>query len=278
MTHSQAPAPAPTPTPAPVCRVLQFTDSHLLADRNKVFLGIRPWETLDAVIELAFAQHPDPDLILLTGDLAQDGAVDTYRLIEQRFSGLRARIGLLPGNHDRLERMLQTFKEPQMQVGGRLISNAWQMLLLDSTVRGKVGGSLDRSDLDELERLLSDSHERHTLVCLHHQPVPIGTGWLDTIGLEQPREFLEVLDRHPQVKGVLWGHIHQQFDGHRHGIPLMASPSTSIQFKPLTEDFALDPVAPGYRWLELQADGRIRSGVPRLATVPEGLDLNTRGY
>ena len=270
MTHSQA--------SPPVCRVLQFTDSHLLADPNKVFLGIRPAETLDAVVELAFREHPDPDLILLTGDLAQDGAVDTYLQVKQRFSGLRARIGVIPGNHDRLERMLQAFNEPHMQVGGRLISGNWQVLLLDSTVRGKVGGTFDDSDLDELERLLSDDDERLTLVCLHHQPVPIGTGWLDTIGLEHPRAFLEVLDRHPRVKGVLWGHIHQQFDGHRHGIPLMATPSTSIQFKPLTEDFALEPVPPGYRWLDLQADGSIRSGVQRLATLPEGLDLNTRGY
>ena len=269
MTHSQA-------SPL-VCRVLQFTDSHLLSDPDKVFLGIRPAETLDAVVDLAFREYPDPDLILLTGDLAQDGAVATYRQIAQRFSGLHARIGLLPGNHDRLERMLQVFSGPHMQVGGRLISGLWQILLLDSTVRGKVGGAFDDSDLDELERLLS-GEQRPTLVCLHHQPVPIGTGWLDTIGLEQPRRFLEVIDRHPQVKGILWGHIHQRFDGHRHGIPLMATPSTSIQFKPLTEDFALDPIAPGYRWLDLQADGSIRSGVQRLETVPEGLEMNTRGY
>jgi len=58
----------------------------------------------------------------------------------------------------------------------------------------------------------------------------------------------------------------------------MATPSTSIQFKPMTADFALDPQPPGYRWLELQADGHINTGIERLAELPAGLDLSSGGY
>lgn len=270
MTHSQ--------TPPSVCRVLQFTDSHLLADPGKPFLGIRPVDTLDAVIELAFRNHPNPDLILLTGDLSQDASIAAYQQINRRFGDLGIPVGLIPGNHDRLERMRQTFHSPTVQVCERMEHGGWHILLLDSTVRGKVGGAFGPSDFEQLERWLSDNRDHPTLVCLHHQPVPVGTGWLDTIGLDDPKRFLAILDQHPQVKGILWGHVHQSFDGHRHGIPLMATPSTSIQFKPLTEDFALDPVPPGYRWLELHPDGSIRSGVGRLAKVPEGIDLKTQGY
>ena len=264
-------------TSGSVRRLLQFTDCHLLANPAASFLGIKPLRTLDAVLQLAFRQHPDPDLILLTGDLCQDGSAAGYQLLNQRFGQLDIPVGLIPGNHDRLERMLQEFTAPNRQVGGAIDMGDWRVLLLDSTVRGKVGGVFDDTDLDELQRQLSGD-DRPTLVCLHHQPVPVGTGWLDTIGLDNPEPFLAIIDRHPAVRGLLWGHVHQHFDGHRQQVLLMATPSTSIQFKPNTADFALDPVAPGYRWLELHPDGHIVTGVERLAELPEGLELNSGGY
>jgi len=264
-------------TTPPACRVLQFTDSHLLAAPDGSFLGIRPLQTLDAVIELAAQQHPDPDLILLTGDLSQDGSVGAYQLLRQRFGTLDTPVGLIPGNHDRLERMLQVFDCPNMQTGGAIEINGWRVLLLDSTVLGKVGGEFEPTDLDELKHLLKGD-PRPTLICLHHQPVEIGTIWLDSIGLKHPQPFLDVLDQYPQVHGLLWGHVHQAFDGHRQQVRLMATPSTSIQFKPMTADFALDPKPPGYRWLELHADGHITTGIERLAELPAGLDLNSDGY
>lgn len=259
------------------CRVLQFTDSHLLGDPDGSFLGIQPLKTLDAVIALAAEKHPDPDLILLTGDLSQDGSEAAYQLLRQRFEHLHIPVGLIPGNHDRLERMLQVFDSPGMQTGGVMEMHGWRVLLLDSTVRGKVGGEFAATDLDEIRHLLKDD-PRPALICLHHQPVEIGTAWLDSVGLKHPQPFLDLLDQHPQVHGLLWGHIHQAFDGHRQQVRLMATPSTSIQFKPMTADFALDPQPPGYRWLELQADGHIETGVERLAKLPAGLDLSSEGY
>lgn len=267
---------ASTP-PGNICRLLQLTDCHLLADPEGNFLGINPLATLDAVMALALQQHPDPDLVLLTGDLSQDGSDAAYQLLAERLRPLQAPIGLIPGNHDRLERMLYNFSAPGIQVGGVIDCGGWRVLLLDSTVRGKVGGEFAATDLDELKQLLSYD-QRPALVCLHHQPVAIGTGWLDTIGLDDPQQFLTILDQHPAVRGLLWGHIHQAFDGQRHQVKLMATPSTSIQFKPMTADFALDPIAPGYRWLELHPDGRITSGVERLAELPEGLELASDGY
>ena len=45
----------------------------------------------------------------------------------------------------------------------------------------------------------------------------------------------------------------------------MSTPSTCMQFKPGSKDFALDDLAPGYRRIELFADGRIDTEVLRLA-------------
>lgn len=268
----------PSPSSSSACRVLQLTDCHLLGDPQGRFLGIRPLETLDAVMAMALENRPPPDLVLLTGDLSQDGSDAAYGLVHERIADIGVPIGLLPGNHDRMETLIARFRQSNMQVGGSMRCGDWLVVLMDSTVRGKVGGGFDGCDLDELERQLSASSESPTLVCLHHQPVPIGTGWLDSLGLEQPEGFLAILDRQPQVCGVLWGHVHQEFDQQRHGVRLMATPSTSIQFKSNCEHFALDPIPPGCRWLTLHPDGRIETEVQRLATAPAGLDLHSIGY
>jgi hypothetical protein len=41
----------------------------------------------------------------------------------------------------------------------------------------------------------------------------------------------------------------------------------------------MDSLTPGFCWLELHADGRIDTGIRRVAAYPRPLDLsNTRGY
>ncbi|HXR02678.1 MAG TPA: phosphodiesterase, partial [Pseudomonas sp.] len=87
-----------------------------------------------------------------------------------------------------------------------------------------------------------------------------------------------VLERFPQVKALLWGHVHQEFDQLRQGVRLMASPSTCIQFAPQSEDFKLDSRAPAYRWLRLHDDGQIETAVSRIAAGLFEADLSGAGY
>jgi Icc protein len=85
----------------------------------------------------------------------------------------------------------------------------------------------------------------------------LGSRWLDRVGLQNADEFFAVIDRHPTVRGIVWGHVHQSYDGLRKGVRLLATPSTCAQFLPHAEEFALDRRPPGYRTLELKADGSI---------------------
>jgi Icc protein len=154
----------------------------------------------------------------------------------------------------------------------------WLLLFLDSTIPGETGGHLNPGQLIDLEATLAENPGLPTLICLHHQPVPVGSQWIDSIGLNNSAEFFEVVDRHPQVRGLLCGHVHQQYDGKQAHIRLMATPSTCIQFVAGQDDFAIDHCPPGYRWLALLPDGQIRSGVELLAEMPSGLDLASMGY
>jgi Icc protein len=144
----------------------------------------------------------------------------------------------------------------------------WQVLLLNSSVPDQVGGHLSDDSLHWLARALDAHPNHHALVCLHHQPVPVGSAWIDEIGLSNGADLFAVLDRYPQVRAVLWGHVHQEFDTDRNGVRLLSTPSTCIQFAPGAEVFTLDAAGPGYRWLTLNGDGGMDTGVMRLPDAP----------
>ena len=154
-----------------------------------------------------------------------------------------------------------TLKGTRAQSGGHLLAGNWQLIFLDSTVPGAVHGHLREAELARLDVALQEQPERHALICLHHQPVPIGSTWLDELLLDNADALFAITDRHPQVRGILWGHVHQAFDATRHNVRLLASPSSCVQFKPGCVDFTVDDKPPGYRWLELSVDGRIETDV-----------------
>ena len=78
-------------------------------------------------------------------------------------------------------------------------------------------------------------------------------------------EFLAVLERYKQVRAVSFGHVHQLMAAELNGIKLFSTPSTCFQFKPFTSELVIDPVAPGYRILELYEDGSLLTDCYRLS-------------
>lgn len=53
-------------------RLLQFTDTHLLADPAGVVRGVRTLASLEACLAMARRRHLPADAIAVTGDLVQD--------------------------------------------------------------------------------------------------------------------------------------------------------------------------------------------------------------
>lgn len=262
-----------------VVRVVQLTDTHLCRQRGGTLLGMDTDHSLQAVIDQVQAERPATELLLGTGDLADGGARTAYERLEDYFDQFACEGFWLPGNHDDRPAMASVDSDGQ-RLQRELRVGRWQILLLDSQVPGEVGGRLGDTELAWLEGALSQgaSDGLHTLVCLHHQPVAIGCAWLDEQMVADADAFFAVLDRHPGVKGVLWGHVHQRIDRQRNGVSLMASPSTCVQFAPGSAGFKADDQPPGYRWLDLQPDGRIDTGVSRVLDVAFTVELDSGGY
>lgn len=257
--------------------LVQLSDSHLFADADGRLLGMNTRESLEKVIESVLAEQPVIDLLLATGDLSQDGSVESYQAFRQMSARIAAPSRWLPGNHDELPQMAEgaqqsDFLDPVIDIGH------WRITLLDSAVPGSVPGYLQDSQLQRLAQALSEAPQRHHLICLHHHPVSIDCIWMDPIGLRNPDALFAVLARFPQAKALLWGHIHQVFDQVREGVRLLASPSTCIQFAPGSAEFKLDSLAPGYRWLRLHDDGRLETGISRVTGFEFEVDLSGEGY
>jgi len=260
--------------------LLHITDTHLYADLSRMLKGITPHDSLAAVLAHAQQQFPSPDAIILGGDMAQDEAAATYRrLADILIQRWRVPFMMTPGNHANIPALnhnLISALARHSAYSDSLQLPHWQVIALNSHAEGKVAGLLGDDELARLDRLLAEARPRHTLIALHHHPVPIASRWLDRIGLTDRQQLWHVIDRHKHVRAVMCGHIHQEFDSMHNHVRVLGTPSSCVQFKPLHNTFALDGVSPGYRWLQLQPDGSIDTGIVRVdGFIPADLENNT---
>lgn len=259
-------------------RVLQITDTHLFSDAAGRLAGMDTDAASLEVLAQVLERYWPVDLILATGDLVHDGSELGYRRFKERFEQLGVPTLVIPGNHDQPEAMRRVMQGGRVNWSEYRLLGDWQFIMLDSSEADSDGGYLADDQLAMLERQLLAHPTRHAMIGLHHHPVSVQCRWIDTIGVRNADRFFEIIERHPQVRGVVWGHIHQAFEAERKGVRLFASPSTCIQFKPRQDDFALDDMPPGFRWFELHPDGRIETGIERVEADARGVDLQCGGY
>jgi len=241
-------------------RLIQFTDLHLSPEQSGRVRGVDTRDSFRRCLAHARRHAAPADALLLTGDLAQDD-VRSYHALVEILAGETTPVHCLPGNHDLPEQMARVLGMAPFDLSPVLRYGDWTIVLLDSAIPGIHHGELRGDSLAFLDEVLARFADTHALVVLHHQPVPVGSAWLDSIGLVDAGALLGVVSRHRNVRGLLWGHVHQAFDEVRDGVLLMATPSTCFQFVPQRDDFAVDDRPPGYRRLDLHPDGRIDTEV-----------------
>lgn len=260
-------------------RVVQVSDCHLFADTEGKLLGLNTQFSLERVLERLREEQPAMDLILATGDLSQDASYESYVRLRAMLESFGTPIYWMEGNHDKPAPMLKALSDRREQVSPCVTEQGnWTIILLDSTIPGEVPGELFEDDLAFLEKALTEAKGDHIMVSLHHHPLPMGCKWLDTQVVASSDRFFEIIDRHPRVRAIIWGHVHQEFEGERNGVRLYSVPSTCVQFKPFSEDFAVDDANPGYRWFDLHADGNIETAVSRVTGIDFEVDFTVKGY
>lgn len=240
--------------------IIQITDMHIFLPGQQQPMGFDTVASLESVIE-KINRDEDPDLVLATGDLVHEPGSAVYLKLNRILRQLERPVICLPGNHDNSGLMHSHACGNGIFTDKSVDCGPWRFVMLDSVIENAEGGYLQREELEFLKNQLLRKPAANVAVCLHHQPVNIGSPWMDAMQLQNGREFLEILEYCQDVKCVLWGHIHQEFSSRHEHIHLFGSPSTCIQFKPVTEKFTKDVLPPGYRKLQLYSDGRISTTV-----------------
>lgn len=259
-------------------KILQITDPHIFKSGDGCLLGLNTRDSLNAVLDDIREKHLDSDLILATGDISQDHSEESYIYFAEKVDQLGIPVVWVPGNHDSPKFMTTALCGENLISNKQVVIGNWHLILLDSSMENAVHGKLGEQQLDFLDRALSSGHEPNAMPILHHHPVDIGCDWLAPIGLHDGQALLSMLYRFPSVKALLWGHIHQDYDAVMNGIRMMATPSTSVQFKPKSSDFAAGEESPGYRTLTLKPDGEIDTVVYRINHIEFTVDYTVKGY
>jgi Icc protein len=250
---------------ASVVRLVQITDCHILAAADDCMRDMNTRESFEAVSRAVVDNNADLDLLLATGDLSQDASAASYQYLAARFEEIGLPVFWIPGNHDDDAVMREHLRGECIFAARQVLVGDWQIVLLDSTIKGEVVGRVSSQQLEFLDGALRAYPERYALVCLHHQALASGSEWIDDLGLQSSQQLVTAMKSRANVKAVLWGHVHQQAHHRIDGIEWMSTPSSCIQFKPGSKTFALDDLAPGYRHLSLFADGSIETAVHRVA-------------
>ncbi|MEJ2060647.1 MAG: 3',5'-cyclic-AMP phosphodiesterase [Gammaproteobacteria bacterium] len=248
--------------------LVQITDLHFCAEPGDILhTRVNTDATLRQVLDVVAHNEAGADLIIATGDLAQDPVESAYGRLLPVLESACAPVVCLPGNHDDAELASSLLQGERTSTPKVISRDDWLIILLDSSVPGEPWGRLDEAELSLLEECLDRHPARHALVALHHHPVDMGSPWIDTINLRNADELFAVLDHFPQVRAVMFGHVHQHWDSTRNGVRLLGTPATCIQFKPRQERLVIDTLPPAYRWLDLYPDGRIETRVVHLQTA-----------
>jgi 3',5'-cyclic AMP phosphodiesterase CpdA len=212
--------------------IAQISDPHITADPN----GEAAARLRDAIGHLMRLPTP-PAAVMVTGDCTDGGTAEEYELFRELVRPLPMPVYVLPGNHDRRERMLSVFgAQGQSALYGfvQYVVDAGPLRLvaLDTHVPGSDEGELCAERLRWLDERLAEAPERPTLLFMHHPPVPCGMEVLDAMGLRHPERLGEVVARHPQVEVIAAGHIHCILTRRFHGTIAVTAASTMHQLMP----------------------------------------------
>lgn len=276
-------------TPAPgTLRVLHLSDTHLTGDGALHQGSVDTTAALDRVLDRVDAV-PGIGLVVVSGDVSEDGSAESYARVRERVGGWAERHGAafvaVPGNHDLREGFRQVLADghvlgeggrplvhtmeyhpPTVPVWGRSLVAGRRIVTVDTSVPGAGYGEIAAPTLERLRSALAEEPAPHgTVVVLHHPPLPAPTALHEALQLRNPGELADVL-RGSDVRVVLAGHYHHHYAGSLAGVPVLVAPGVANDTDvagPWSEEAAF--VDSGALVVDLAEDGSVWSTPVRVA-------------
>jgi len=216
--------------------IAHLTDLHVRPHGLPAYRTAETNMLTERAIEAVLALDPRPDLVLITGDLTDNGLVAEYENLRRMLSRLPMPVWLIPGNHDRRENLKQvlagypglsdepTFAQWAVDLG------PVRMIGLDTVLPKSGAGRLCPGRLAWLEQKLAEDSAKPTIVAMHHPAFVCGLHHMDRINLiEGTAEFEAIVRRNPQIVRILAGHHHRPIQALFAGTLAMVAPSVAHQ-------------------------------------------------
>ena len=214
----------------PAALVAQISDLHIKRPGALAYGKVDTAAALTGCIGELNRLRPRPQIVVVTGDLADTPTADEYEHLNRLLAPLEIPIAVIPGNHDARALLRSAFPaQPYAQATGALnLSLAvgpLDLVLIDSSVPGALHGVLDSDTLRWLDATLSVSLARPALLFLHHPPFVTGIDHMDRQNLRNTDDLAPLLKRHPRVRLIAAGHIHRTAITRFAGIPATICPA-----------------------------------------------------
>lgn len=235
-------------------KFIVLSDLHLSAPGVPVN-GLDTGRRLAQAIEVILRDHADAALVLLAGDLADQGEVAAYHHLRDLLRQVPMPVHITLGNHDDRSAFVSVFgaelDDPQGRVSKAIDMGGHRIILLDTTEPGLVGGRLCQGRLDWLDEQLDEAQERPVIVVQHHHANLLSLP-VDEIILENAEDYVAVLRRHPDIRQVIAGHVHLPTTAVWRGIPMMTLAGTH---------YSVTPHVPGVPGVQRQLEGPAQMAV-----------------
>lgn len=196
--------------------IAQITDLHIRLPGQKAYRVVETDAFLPPAVAAINRLDPQPDIVVVSGDLTDFGRPAEYAHLKKMLDGLRMPYLLLPGNHDERGALMQVFEDhPYLRGADGYMQYAIddypvRILVMDTVVPHESHGALCERRIAWLAERLAAQPERPTVVVMHHPPFETGIAHMDAIGLREGSEALaRVIGAHGNVERILCGHLHR---------------------------------------------------------------------
>lgn len=223
-------------------KVIQISDLHIAKNpRHRIYGLVNTQDTFLDVLNQVKAEKPD--LVIVSGDLSQDGSVESYSRLKEQLQTLNCEVLTIYGNHDNPVSMqsnlignnIKHIPYKQTAAGTFIFCNSYQANL--------HSGLISASDLVNLENYLKSFSD--CIIVIHHHFVKLNT-FIDKYILENNVEFTTLLRQYQsKIKLCITGHVHNSYDNYISGLHVHSGLSSCIQLAK-TETVLFDLKRPGY--------------------------------
>jgi Icc protein len=219
--------------------LIQISDIHLTSE-GSLFPGARTRHNLMAALSLLTESGLRPNLLILTGDLANSGEPACYKdlaeIMDEATEAVGGSVVYLPGNHDErsaFRRHLLGQNAASSPINQIHWIDGLRVVLLDSVVIGEDHGELDEETLAFLREAIAAPAPDGTVLALHHPPIASPVQPMAHIMLRQPERLAEAIDG-SDVRLIICGHNHHGALGTLASIPVWVSPATAYEMDVLS--------------------------------------------